>query len=109
MRSLKLTAGDGLRVERALQRSCRSVVEGFSSCRGQSRQARKRSHGTVLVQVDVPKPFVEHVKEVREQRNKPKIDFNSEDDVCVSLFGLDATVACVLASCRTSSETPHPS
>ncbi|CAE7840491.1 unnamed protein product [Symbiodinium sp. KB8] len=31
------------------------------------------------MEVDVPKPFVEHVKEVREQRNKPKIDFNSED------------------------------
>ena len=32
-----------------------------------------------FVQVDVPNQFAEHVKEVREQKNKPKIDFNSEE------------------------------
>ncbi|CAE7498840.1 unnamed protein product [Symbiodinium natans] len=31
------------------------------------------------MEVDVPNQFAEHVKEVREQKNKPKIDFNSED------------------------------
>ncbi|CAE7487977.1 unnamed protein product [Symbiodinium pilosum] len=31
------------------------------------------------MEVDVPKPFLDHVKEVRERKNRPKIDFNSED------------------------------
>ncbi|CAJ1364318.1 unnamed protein product [Effrenium voratum] len=30
------------------------------------------------VEVDVPKPFIDHMKEVKEQRSRPKIDFNSE-------------------------------
>ena len=76
---------------------CMFQVEGLSSLSVVVVAKRMRSHGIVFVQVDVPKPFVEHVKEVREQRNKPKIDFNSEDDLRPSLLGLNATMACVLA------------
>ena len=48
--------------------------------------------GCIHLQVDVPKPFLDHVKEVRERKNRPKIDFNSED------HGELASVGCWLSN-----------